>query len=138
MITTRTGVVIGVLSLFIHTGCAISPERIAKMNDKALCDSYGASANNTLLKQNIGLIRSEIDQRNLISPTEWDLVEQHKIKIGMSVCALRASFGPATENKTVGRYGVHIQHVYRCEMCRHYTKAFYVYTQNGRITSWQD
>lgn len=52
------------------------------------------------------------------------------IKIGMTTCQLYASYGgPKKVNRTVGAWGEHVQYVYTSQ---------YIYTKNGRITSWQD
>ena len=96
------------------------------------------------LYRNVNLTFSEkekianelINNRNeAITPQEWDLVDAHMIKIGMSRCALYASRGkPSKINKSVGVWGVHIQHIY--SLLR--TTPVYVYTQNGKVTSWQN
>lgn len=58
------------------------------------------------------------------------LVLKSEIRLGMSQCELYASWGePTEENRSVGRWGVHVQHVY---------DDSYVYTENGRVTAWQD
>lgn len=59
------------------------------------------------------------------------LVRNEKVKMGISECQLYATLGlPEDQNRTVGRWGVHIQHIYG--------GGNYVYTENGRVTSWQD
>lgn len=53
------------------------------------------------------------------------------IGIGISSCQLYASWGsPESENRSVGPWGVHTQHVFGSRT--------YVYTRNGIVTSWQD
>lgn len=60
------------------------------------------------------------------------LLKNQKIRHGMTKCMLYASFGqPVLENKTTGRWGVHIQHVFG-----KYDE--FVYTENGRVTGWQN
>lgn len=65
------------------------------------------------------------------------MVINQRIYIGMTRCMLYASLGrPAFENRTVGRWGVHSQHVYR--KYGFVKSDEYVYTENGRVTGWQD
>lgn len=60
------------------------------------------------------------------------LVEGEKLKMGMSDCELLASWGyPEDINRSVGSWGTHVQYVYR-------SLKTYVYTRNGKVTSWQD
>lgn len=59
-------------------------------------------------------------------------VLQESLALGMTECSMAASLGsPEESNRSVGGWGVHVQHVYR-------SSGRYVYTQNGRVTSWQD
>lgn len=63
-------------------------------------------------------------------PVRTAFIKKQQIYIGMSACGLYASLGiPDEENNTVGAWGTHTQHVYGKN---------YVYTENGRVTSWQD
>lgn len=49
----------------------------------------------------------------------------------MSQCGMYAAWGdPVRENQSVGSWGRKIQHVYQSRN--------YVYTENGRITSYQN
>ena len=58
------------------------------------------------------------------------LIRKEQVRIGMSECQLYAAWGlPSDQNRTVGSWGIHIQHIYG---------NAYVYTENGRVTSWQD
>lgn len=72
---------------------------------------------------------SELHRRNIKLNTAQ--IAQEKIKLGISTCQLYASWGrPDSENRSVGKWGVHIQHVYG--------SGVYVYSENGQVTSWQD
>lgn len=80
-------------------------------------------------KQLAGVFSSEIRRRKL--SVDVEAVKKEVIRIGMSECSLYASWGdPKDINSSVGRWGVHKQHVYGGRQ--------YVYTENGRITAWQD
>jgi len=62
----------------------------------------------------------------------WQLVQQRKIRIGMTCDMLLLSWGKPTEiNRSVGSWGTHEQFVYR-------DYDSYVYVENGKITSWQN
>jgi hypothetical protein len=76
------------------------------------------------------LIVGELARRRIV--VNKKLVREEKLQLGMSTCELYASWGwPTTSNRSVGRWGEHVQHVYRSD-------DTYVYTENGRVTSWQD
>lgn len=58
------------------------------------------------------------------------LAKREEIGLKVSRCQLYASWGaPQGENRSVGSWGEHIQHIYG---------RSYVYTRNGVVTSWQD
>jgi hypothetical protein len=81
----------------------------------------------------------ELQKRNVITDDEWWLIADHKIQVGMSELALLASWGSpglyGAINRTATSAGVQIQWVYRnCQGCR----TRYVYTQDGKVVSWQD
>lgn len=98
------------------------------------------------LAQNIGsrlyrmdLMLEEAKSRKLFTDEEIELIKAKKARIGMSEHALIASWGNpglyGRVNKSVSRYGIRKQFVYRsCSNC----SAVYVYTENGKITSWQN
>lgn len=88
------------------------------------------------LEHNRQLWVKEVQRRGLLTPAEWTLVQERKIAAGMSLCALYAGWGaPTRENRTVVPGRVHIQHVYPA---RYSYNAQYVYTVNGRVTSYQE
>jgi len=104
-------------------GCvsAMSPEQLARIDNLALCAAYDDSRAPN--------VRAELIRRNLLTDEEWTLIDQHKVRRGMSICALYASWGyPMRSRKSVGSWGVHIQHIY---------VNAYVYTENGIVTAWQ-
>ena len=149
-----------VLVVFISLiGCAESPRHTVEIprhteadaatwgdrfDDESMCKLIGEIIHldvNTLSNENKeaaihnrNLYIKEIERRKLITKKEWQRIKEKKITIGMSQCALYASWGaPAKENRSVGRWGVHIQHMYGDS-----PDWRYVYTENGKITSWQD
>jgi hypothetical protein len=125
------------LLIVLLTSCAVSPQRIASLTDRSLCVKYHESRNNSYLRKDEAGYRAEIERRNLIQPDEWALIDKKEARLGMSVCALRASWGPAKENSITSKYGSSIQHVYRLSWCRR-CNVQYVYTENGIVTAIQD
>lgn len=126
------------LSLIVTLpGCAhfkplSSPEAAAQLDENQLC-RRGKSTNcnsSQGCKQDKFAVE-EIKKRGLIQDWEWPLIEQNKIKRGMSECGLIASWGGLPKiNKSVGSWGVRKQYVYK-------RAGNYVYVRNGVVTSWQ-
>lgn len=121
------------LLVILLASCAVSPKHVSSLEDRRLCNAYYEARN----EQNRASYKAEIERRNLISHDEWDVIDKKQVRIGMSVCALRASWGPAKENSTTTRYGYSIQHVYRLSWCRR-CKVQYVYTSGGKVTAIQN
>jgi hypothetical protein len=72
----------------------------------------------------------ELVSRNVFAPNETSLIASRKVALGMSEDAMLCSLGsPERANRSVGSWGVHIQYVY---------EGLTVYTENGKVTSWQD
>ena len=122
----------------ILASCAGSPVRIAMMSQEELksvdshdlCFAYDMNHSEK--------IKAELKRRAAIPEHEWPLIDQNKIKLGMSELGLVCSWGGVglygAVNQSVGSWGVHKQWVYRaCHSCR----ANYVYTENGKVKSWQ-
>jgi|CXWL01.1.fsa_nt_gi hypothetical protein len=112
-----------------------APMLMLNMPEEKLCAAYGSALREGVVygigpfPDIVRLVRNESARRKL----EFDdkLISSGKIKLGISECQLYASWGlPKDQNRTVGSWGVHIQHIYG--------SGSYVYTQNGRVTSWQD
>ncbi len=111
-----------------------APAKLKKLDKEDFCIAYGQA----LRGESITDFGSGPDLANLVKAearrrkyafNESDTKKQ-EIKTGMSLCQLYASWGYSnTQNRTVGSWGTHIQHVYGNQ---------YVYTENGRVTSWQD
>lgn len=113
---------------------AEAPEKLKKMDVTTFCVIYGRSLRGEEMNQYLAfngsqsIISAEAKRRKM--KVSIDLVKKEKIRIGMNLCGLYASWGrPQEENRTVGNWGVHIQHIY---------EGGYVYTENGVVASWQD
>lgn len=110
-----------------------APTILREMTKGDFCDAYGKAVRGEGI-QEIGdvpdilkLIKPEARRRKLVFNDAK--IKSERIGIGISECQLYASWGVGQQNRTVGSWGVHIQHVYGNS---------YVYTENGRVTSWQD
>ncbi len=109
---------------------------LRKLPKSQFCVALGKSLRGEVVpeidgvKDAIGLVRTEALHRKLSFNSS--LIRSGKIKIGMTECELLASWGyPHDKHENVGRWGVHIQHVFG-------NFGPYVYTENGRVTSWQN
>ena len=114
---------------------AEAPNILKAMSKDNICVAYGSALREGKvdgigsLPEITKLVKRELVRRKF--KLEDSLVRKRSIKIGISECQLYASWGmPEDQNRTVGGWGVHIQHVYG--------SGTYVYTENGRVTSWQD
>ena len=84
-------------------------------------------------------MKLELKERNEFTSEEWSFIDQQKIYIGMREVALVCAWGHpglfGSVSESVSDEVVHKQWVYRaCPGC----KALYVYTENGKVTSWQN
>lgn len=73
---------------------------------------------------------AELRIRSLFSNKDLSLILNKKISIGMAESALTCSWGePSDTNRTVTASSVNVQYVYG---------QVYVYSENGKVTAWQD
>lgn len=76
------------------------------------------------------VVAAEVVRRKLRVNTPF--IKAQKIRIGMSDCELRASWGwPQDKHVSTGPWGVHIQYIFG-------PYGPYVYVQNGRISAYQN
>ena len=127
------------LYFVILAGCAGSPARIGMMSPEELRAENSYNLCNAYAFDKSEKSKNELIRREAIPKEEWPIIEQKKIIIGMSELGLICSWGlPGIDgnvNKTVTAGGVRKQWVYRgCRVC----KGKYVYTENGKITGWQN
>lgn len=108
----------------------------ANWENLEFCVNYGEFLRGKDFSAQFGEARSlgnifaaEAKRRNL--NVDRIAAKKEIIRISMNECTLYSSWGePNKINNSVGKWGVHKQHVYG--------SGQYVYTENGRITSWQD
>ena len=126
-----------IIIILVIVGCAGSPahvsimsvDQLKSLDTISLCHAYGVFKSDK--------VKAEIKRRRLIPAHEWPTINESKVAIGMSELALICSWGhPGFRNihETTGSWGVHKQWVY--ERSRYYNQ--YVYTENGKVTSWQN
>lgn len=129
--------VIWVAMLVQSAGCSyVMTTTEATDPDLVICGKYGYMHRTVAFKGVAEKYGDEIRRRGLLTDTEWQAVSRTGIFIGMSTCGMYASIGrPNYENRTVTSRSERIQHVYRGIYDVH---GRYVYTENGRVTSWQD
>jgi len=126
-----------IIVAIFFAGCAgVSSKKIAKMSDAQM--NYLSCYELTRALRDTG---SEKIRRNLLSRpgiTEEDMysIQNGSIRIGMSEYAMLCSIGrpPNDINETVGSWGVHKQYVFKTGRY----SALYVYTEKGKVTSWQN
>lgn len=123
---------LGISIMFLFTSCAsllVKWDNLENESTRFLCSIYH---NKFTTPDQREKVVAELNNRNAIKQWEWDRIKEGMIQVGMSKFALYASCGlPWKENVSVGTYGRHIQHVYGNQY------STYVYTRNGKITSWQ-
>lgn len=110
------------------------PSNLREFQKDEFCDFYGKHVRkNDINLDNdpkiIKIIANELSRRKI--KLNKEMIKKQSIRMGISTCQLYASWGlPNQENRSVGSWGVHIQHVYGSNQ--------YVYTDNNLVTSWQD
>lgn len=125
--------------VIVIASCAGSPARIGMMSPQELKSENSFNLCNAYANWGSDNVKAELIRRGEIPEDEWSLIEQKEIRIGMSELGLVCSWGrPSIDgnvNESVGSWGVDKQWVYRaCSSC----SAQYVYTKNGKVSSWQN
>ncbi len=113
-----------------------APAKLRGMPKDEFCVAFGQAIRGVWIdsvgvsKEVLAMAKAEAVRRKL--SLNQSLVRAEKVRIGMTECELYASWGlPEKQNRSVGAWGIHTQHVFG-------SFGAYVYTQNGRVTSWQD
>lgn len=103
------------------------------MDQDFLCQHYGNNRQSKTDK--VPSIRAEVQRRGLLSAEDQGAVDQGALRIGMSRCGMFSVQGSQLgENSTTTAAGAFVQHIF---FNSERGKKEYVYTQNGRVTSWQ-
>lgn len=133
--------VIGTLLLMTVAGCGhLLTSTASTDSDFDVCERFGRYSS-TKAFQDGPLVESyfqETQKRRLLTAQEYTAIRERQIGLGMSECALFASWGrPTRANRSVSRNGVRVQYVYR-HSGYYASTTRYVYTEDGKITSWQN
>lgn len=119
------------------SACATSPQVAANLPDERICQMHGSQVKAGFAAESIATLRSELQRRHLVADDEWPDVDRQRVRVGMSQCAMLAVMGtPDRQNRTVSNNTVRVQHVF--DSGYRYIKAKYVYTENGKVTAFQD
>jgi hypothetical protein len=120
---------------FLLSACAHwdNPAWVQTIVTPDLCSTYEVFATPMMgidRREWAKTIKAELNRRGAVAPGEWPLIDQQKIRVGMSECALLASWGsPLGINHTVTAAGDSAQYVYG--------GGNYAYVTNGRVTGMQ-
>jgi hypothetical protein len=118
------------------SGCAGSPARISVMSPTSLASEPTENLCGAYQLARQEKIKNEIVKRKEIPDEDWEIIDRASVKIGMSELSLICSMGnPSAVNRTVGAWGVSKQYIFR-PCCNR--EVYYVYTENGVVTGFQD
>ncbi len=95
---------------------------VGKKSSDQLCVDYSRSHSKSA--------RAELATRNALTDAEWQAIDQHTVRVGMSELTLLCALGDAKVNRTVTANAVRKQYVYG--------DRSYVYVENGRVVAFQD
>ena len=128
-----------VLLPLLVLGCAGSPARVLLTKSDQLQAISIVDLCKTYFLKPTAKLKLELEKRNAFTAREWSFIDEQKIYIGMREVALVCAWGHpglfGSVSESVADEVVHKQWVYRaCPGC----KALYVYTENGKLTSWQN
>ena len=86
---------------------------VAKMSIPELCREYRSQGSTTYRARFKKVVSDEIMQRNVWSKLEWDLIQSHRIAIGVSEKLVRCSWGePISVNTKTASHEVIKKMVY--------------------------
>lgn len=110
--------------------------RLKQMGLSDFCELYGdfvRKKDDSHLNYSDSQISEEFLRRKIT--IDQSMIKRRSIRIGSSECQIYASYGkPDHVNRTVSKYGVHEQLVFKQSSSR----SIYLYIKNGRLTSFQD
>lgn len=138
---SKSEIVITTMLLASLSGCYTihTQQSISELSDNDLCQ-------NARVVKNTELALAEISKRGLIEDRDLKHLNPKTLRAGMSECALIAMHGYPNDgwiycgsiNSSGGVYGSRKQWVYDACGGSNFAKTFYIYTEDGIITSWQN
>ena len=133
------GTAILLVLLTVLSGCASAPQFVSFDEDKldkipiyeVCADYYILESRGRLTPEAAQQLRDHLLSRHR-GPKESELstIARGSVRVGYSRCGLYMAMGKGRQNKSVGTWGTHIQHIYRAA-------GLYVYTRGDVVTSWQ-
>ena len=128
-----------VLLPLLVLGCAGSPGQIALMKPDKLETVSSHDICKAYSRRPMAKLRLILTQRGEFTSEEWRHIDERKIHVGMTELGLICAWGRpglfGSVSESVKDQVTHRQWVYRpCPGC----KAWYVYTENGKVTGWQN
>jgi hypothetical protein len=128
-----------VLLPLLVLGCAGSPGRVLLTKAEKLREVSSFDLCRSFFLRPTTKLRLELKERNEFTPGEWAFIDEQRIHVGMRELVLVCAWGYpgyfGTVSESVVDDVTHRQWVYRaCPGC----KALYVYTENGKVTGWQN
>ena len=128
-----------VLLPLLALGCAGSPGRVLLTDSDNLREVSSLDLCKTFFLRPTDKLRLELEERNEFTPDEWSFIDEQRIYVGMRELVLVCAWGHPGFFGSVAESLIddvtHRQWVYRaCPGC----KALYVYTEDGKVTGWQN
>lgn len=128
-----------VLLPLLLLGCSGSPGRVLLTKSDKLQEVSSFDLCRSFFLRPTAKLRLELKEREEFTPGEWSFIDEHRIYVGMGELALVCAWGYpgffGSVSESVIDDVAHRQWVYRaCPGC----KAVYVYTEDGKVTGWQN
>jgi len=126
--------IVSIITVLISlASCSGSPIRVSMMSDQELKTQPSDTLCNAYHYNQAEPVKSELNNRELLTAKEWKQIDRKKVIVGMSELALICARGfPSRINKTVLGNKKVKQYVYRS-----YSKSQYIYIRKGIVISWQ-
>ena len=128
-----------VLLPLLVLGCAGTPGRVLLTKSDNLREVSSLDLCRSFFLHPSAKLRLELKERNEFTPGEWSFIDEQRIYVGMRELVLVCAWGYPGFFGSVAESVIddvtHRQWVYRaCPGC----KALYVYTEDGKVTGWQN
>jgi len=115
------------------SACAGSPAHITSLSDSDLATQKPADLCNAFAHTKSNRLKYELNNRQLFTANEWILINNKRVRVGMSELAVICARGyPTKINNTVTEQGAVKQYIYRG-----YSKSQYIYISKGKVTAFQ-
>ena len=144
-IVTRMRILGTVFLAFTLAACVsyTDPDELRQSQTMDLCKAYASSGPQPPFGSfdpiRLDAIRSELESRQAVSESDWELIDKHKAHIGMQECALVASWGePKKITHAETPTGLSAQYVFgSCPWDDCPKSRQYAYVANGKVIGLQ-